>query len=135
MSLVPNHRERQFMQRLRGRGWVNAIELPENFVTLQRLLEKRWIESQGKGRDARVPDHGRGYGSEEGASAALRARDEGWSNRADQVGKQSAANLREMGRLNANVGYFSFLPISLCSLSAGDPPQQAIRGRLRSGFA
>jgi hypothetical protein len=60
MSLVPNHRERQFMQRLRGRGWVNAIELPENFVTLQRLLEKRWIESQGKGRDAayRITEEG-----------------------------------------------------------------------------
>ena len=52
MSLVPNHRERQFMQWLRGRGWVNAIELPENSVTLQRLLEKCWIESQGQGRDA-----------------------------------------------------------------------------------
>ena len=25
-----------------------------------------------------------------------------------------------MGRLNANVGYLSFLPISLCTLSAGD---------------
>jgi chromosome segregation and condensation protein ScpB len=51
MSLVPNHRERQMMQRLRGRGWVKAIELPENPVTLQRLLEKHWIESQGTGRD------------------------------------------------------------------------------------
>jgi predicted transcriptional regulator len=36
MSLVPNHRERQMMQRLRGRGWVKARELPE---------------SQGTGRD------------------------------------------------------------------------------------
>ncbi len=51
MSLVPNHRERQFMQQLRGRGWVKAIELPENPITLQRLLEKRWIESQGMERD------------------------------------------------------------------------------------
>jgi chromosome segregation and condensation protein ScpB len=51
MSLVPNHRERQMMQRLRGRGWVKARELPENPVTMQRLLERRWIESQGTGRD------------------------------------------------------------------------------------
>lgn len=51
MSIVPNHRERQFMQRLRDRGWVNAIELPDNRITLQRLLEKRWIESQGAGKD------------------------------------------------------------------------------------
>jgi hypothetical protein len=39
------------MQQLRGRGWVSAIELPENPITLQRLFEKSWIESQGKGRD------------------------------------------------------------------------------------
>jgi hypothetical protein len=60
MSLVPNHRERQFMQQLRGRGWVKAIELPENPITLQRLLEKRWIESQGMERDIayRITDEG-----------------------------------------------------------------------------
>jgi chromosome segregation and condensation protein ScpB len=60
MSLVPNHRERQMMQRLRGRGWVKAIELPENPVTLQRLLEKHWVESQGTGRDVayRITEEG-----------------------------------------------------------------------------
>jgi hypothetical protein len=60
MSLVPNHRERQFMQRLRGRGWVKAIELPENPGTVQRLLQKRWIESQGMERDIvfRITDEG-----------------------------------------------------------------------------
>lgn len=50
-TLVPNHTERQFMQQLRGRGWVNAVELPESRGTLRRLLEKRWVESQGKGKD------------------------------------------------------------------------------------
>jgi hypothetical protein len=47
--LVPNHRERQFMQQLRGRGWVNAIQLPNAVVILRKLLEKRWIEKQGTG--------------------------------------------------------------------------------------
>jgi hypothetical protein len=42
LQVVPNHRERQFMQRLRGRGWVNATELPDHGITLKRLLEKRW---------------------------------------------------------------------------------------------
>jgi hypothetical protein len=51
LPLVPKHRERQFMQRLRGRGWVKAIEIPEGGITLQRLLEKRWVESQGSGMD------------------------------------------------------------------------------------
>ena len=48
------------MQQLRGRGWVEAIELPENPITLQRLLEKRWIESQGMERDIayRITDEG-----------------------------------------------------------------------------
>jgi len=46
-----NHRERQLMQNLRGRGWVKAIELPEAPGILKRLLERRWIESQGTGRD------------------------------------------------------------------------------------
>jgi hypothetical protein len=50
-NLVPNHLERQFMQQLRGRGWVNAVELPQSRVTLNRLLEKRWLECQGTGRD------------------------------------------------------------------------------------
>ena len=51
MSSVPNHFQRQFMQLLRGRGWVKAIELPNASRTIPNLLEKRWIESQGVGRD------------------------------------------------------------------------------------
>ena len=51
MTLLPNHIERQFMQHLRDRGWVNAVELPESRTPLQRLLEKRWVESRGTGRD------------------------------------------------------------------------------------
>jgi hypothetical protein len=47
---TPNSRERQIMQRLRGRSWVRALELPESPQTMDRLLEKRWIESMDEGR-------------------------------------------------------------------------------------
>jgi hypothetical protein len=50
MSTLPNHIERQFMQRLRGRGWVRALDLPHARTTIQYLLQKRWIESEGTGR-------------------------------------------------------------------------------------
>lgn len=50
MTAIPNHNERQMMQRLRGRGWVKAIELPMAPIIITRLLEKRWIESGGTGR-------------------------------------------------------------------------------------
>jgi hypothetical protein len=46
---VPNHRERQLMQHLRGRSWVNAIELPQATVTLGRMIEKRWIDKRDTG--------------------------------------------------------------------------------------
>jgi hypothetical protein len=48
---VPNHRERQIMQQLRGRSWVKAFELPEGWRTIGHLLDKRWIESRGAGRE------------------------------------------------------------------------------------
>ena len=56
----PNHREREFMQRLRGRGWVKALQLPDAGITLKRLLEKRWVESQGLGSNAsyRITEEG-----------------------------------------------------------------------------
>jgi DNA-binding PadR family transcriptional regulator len=43
MSL-PNHRERQFMQYLRARGWINAGTLPSSPKTIKNLLKKGWIE-------------------------------------------------------------------------------------------
>jgi hypothetical protein len=52
MQIVPNHREREFMQRLRGRGWVKASQIPDAAITLKHLLEKRWVERQGHGADA-----------------------------------------------------------------------------------
>jgi hypothetical protein len=60
MQLVPNHREREFMQRLRGRGWVKASQIPDAAITLKHLLEKRWVERQGRGADAsyRISDEG-----------------------------------------------------------------------------
>ena len=48
---IPTHRERQMMQRLRDRSWVKAIEFPESLTTMKRLLEKRWVESQGAGSE------------------------------------------------------------------------------------
>jgi hypothetical protein len=45
-------REREFMQRLRGRGWVEASQIPDAAITLKHLLEKRWVERQGHGVDA-----------------------------------------------------------------------------------
>jgi hypothetical protein len=62
LSIVPNHREREFMQRLRGRGWVKAAQLPDAKATLTRLLEKRWVERQGIGREAtyRITEEGIG---------------------------------------------------------------------------
>jgi hypothetical protein len=51
MVPIPTQRERQFMQRLRGRSWVKAFELPDAQKILKHLLEKRWVESQGAGKD------------------------------------------------------------------------------------
>jgi hypothetical protein len=51
MSLVPNHLERQMMQRLRGRGWVKGFELPPSLRITDALLRKGWIESQGTERN------------------------------------------------------------------------------------
>jgi len=42
----PNHRERQFMQHLRGVGWIKARTLPPNGRTVKSLLQKGWIEQQ-----------------------------------------------------------------------------------------
>jgi hypothetical protein len=47
---TPTHHQRQLMQQLEGRDWVNAIGLPEARKTMKYLLEKRWIECQGTGR-------------------------------------------------------------------------------------
>jgi DNA-binding PadR family transcriptional regulator len=40
-----NHHERQFMQRLRGGGWVKASALPSSPGLVQKLLQKGWIET------------------------------------------------------------------------------------------
>jgi hypothetical protein len=44
------HLERQFMQRLRGAGWVNASALPPSPCLVQTLLQKGWIEATGQAR-------------------------------------------------------------------------------------
>jgi hypothetical protein len=50
MSLIPNHHERQFMQRLRGCGWVKALVLPPTQVVVN-LVQKGWIERRGAAQD------------------------------------------------------------------------------------
>lgn len=39
-----NHRERQFMQHLRGASWVKAISLPNSPKLVQSLVDRGWIE-------------------------------------------------------------------------------------------
>ena len=41
---TPNHTERQFMQWLRGAGWVKSTALPDSPRTIVNLLRKGWIE-------------------------------------------------------------------------------------------
>jgi hypothetical protein len=48
---VPNQRERQLMQQLRGAGWVKATALPPSPRTIEGLLSKGWIELRGAGSD------------------------------------------------------------------------------------
>jgi hypothetical protein len=59
LTLVPNHHERQLMQRLRGCGWVKGLVLPATKV-IGTLLQKGWIERRGTGQDLeyRITDAG-----------------------------------------------------------------------------
>jgi hypothetical protein len=43
---LPNHRERQFMQYLRGAGWVKITALPDSPGLIKILLSKGWIEQR-----------------------------------------------------------------------------------------
>jgi hypothetical protein len=43
---LPNHRERQFMQYLRGAGWVKVTALPDSPGLIKILLSKGWIEQR-----------------------------------------------------------------------------------------
>jgi len=58
--MVPNHHERQFMQQLRGRGWVKGFVLPPASGLVVKLLHKGWIEGRGAGRELeyRLTDEG-----------------------------------------------------------------------------
>jgi hypothetical protein len=44
-GLTPNHRERQFMQYLRGSGWVQAEAFPSS-PRVANLLTTGWIEQR-----------------------------------------------------------------------------------------
>jgi hypothetical protein len=44
-----SHPERQFMQYLRGAGWIKASALPPSERLLEKLLSKGWIEQQKHG--------------------------------------------------------------------------------------
>ena len=51
-SETPNHREREFMQHLRGGGWVKAIMIPTGGpILIAKLFNKGWIEKRGDGRE------------------------------------------------------------------------------------
>jgi hypothetical protein len=43
------HHERQFMQYLRGAGWIKAGTLPPSVKLVKNLLQKGWIEQQHQG--------------------------------------------------------------------------------------
>jgi hypothetical protein len=49
VHVVPNHRERQLLQYLRGQSWVSVCLLPDAPKTLERLRRKQWIERAGDG--------------------------------------------------------------------------------------
>jgi hypothetical protein len=57
---VPNHRERQFMEPLRGGGWVKASKSPPSPIVIANLLAKGWIERQGSGAELayRITENG-----------------------------------------------------------------------------
>lgn len=44
-----SHPERQFMQYLRGAGWIRAGALPPSARLIEKLLQKGWIERQQQG--------------------------------------------------------------------------------------
>ena len=48
-----SHPERQFMQYLRGAGWIKARLLPASTL-VERLLRKGWIEQQHQGPNGEV---------------------------------------------------------------------------------
>jgi hypothetical protein len=48
---VPNHRQRQFMQHLRGGAWVKASVAPAGPKIIEALLQKGWIEQSGSGNE------------------------------------------------------------------------------------
>jgi hypothetical protein len=49
-----SHPERQFMQCLRGAGWIKAGVLPPSARPVGKLLQKGWIEQQQQGPDNEV---------------------------------------------------------------------------------
>ena len=62
------HLERQFMQRLRGAGWVKASALPPSPGLVQNLLQKGWIDNKirPENRGPLSADR-RGFGGQETA--------------------------------------------------------------------
>ena len=43
-SDIPNHYERQLLQRLRGTGWVKASKILATPSFIEKLVAKDWIE-------------------------------------------------------------------------------------------
>ena len=59
------HLERQFMQRLRGAGWVKASALPSSPGLVQKLLQKGWIETKSGPKTSPLSADRRGFGGQE----------------------------------------------------------------------
>jgi hypothetical protein len=55
-----NHYHRQFLDRLRDRGWVSSLKLPDSPGTALALLRNGWMErrSTGKGVEYRMTEAG-----------------------------------------------------------------------------
>lgn len=49
-----SHPERQFIQHLRGAGWIKAGALPPSARLVEKLLQKGWIERQEQGPNNEV---------------------------------------------------------------------------------
>jgi hypothetical protein len=55
-----NHHQRQFLQYLRGGGWVKVADVPDGPRVKPKLIELGWIIQRGVGPDAafRITDLG-----------------------------------------------------------------------------
>jgi hypothetical protein len=73
------HHERQFMQYLRGAGWIKAGTLPPSVKLVKNLLQKGWIEQQHQGPKKEIFFRLTEEGLEEEVTRPDQRRVAGWS--------------------------------------------------------